>query len=93
MVDTNSITANFDYNKLYNLRYYQKNKNTIKEKRLLYYYNNKDDILEQRRTQYYNIDRFDKIQCEFCHGYYNKKYIKKHQQTNKCLNFNNNINC
>ena len=87
MVDNNRITANFDYNKLYNLNYYQRNKNNIKEKRRLYYNNNKNDILEQRTTKYYNTDRFNKIQCEFCQSYYNIKYIAKHQQTNKCLKF------
>ena len=83
MIDTNSITANFDYNKIY----YQKNKNNIKEKRRLYYINNKNDILEQRKTNYYNIEKLEQIQCQFCHCYYNKKYIKKHQQTKKCLDF------
>lgn len=86
-MDTNIITANFDYNKLYNSNYYQKNKDSIAERKRLYYINNKHDILEKVKEQYYNTDRFNKIQCEFCHCHYNKKYITKHQLTNKCLKF------
>ena len=83
----NHITANFDYNKLYNSNYYQKIKDSITEKRRLYYNDNKHDILEKNKIKYYYKYRFNKIQCQYCYCYYNKNYITKHQLTNKCLKF------
>jgi len=117
MTDNNTITANFDYqklyyqmnkdrikermrlyyndnrddrlkyNKLYHAKYYQNNKDQMKEKMRLYYKNNRDEVLEQRKDKYYNIDRFKQIQCKYCNSFYNFKYITKHQQSKKCLNF------
>ena len=52
MIDNNTITANFDHQKMY----YQNNKDRIKEKRRLYYQNNKDYILNYSKlyfTKYY----------------------------------------
>ena len=51
----------------------------MSEQRKSHCQNNKNSILEQRRIKYYDIICFDKIECQCCKSYYNRKYMLKHQ--------------
>jgi len=77
----------FAYKKLYSLNYYRLNKDKILEHKKIYYKHNKNDILEQAKTQYYSTYSFNRKQCECCKSRYTRKYILKHQRSNKCKHF------
>ena len=64
--------------KEYNKEYYEKNKNELNEKNKEYYENNKKEINK-------------KVICKFCNYHITKYYLKKHQQSKKCLIIQKNI--
>jgi len=81
--------------KKYNKEYRENNKKQIKEKTKEYYENNKTEIKEWKKEYYednkekINKEKLEKINCEFCNCLITKSNMKKHQQSKKCLNFQN----
>jgi hypothetical protein len=80
----------FEYNKEYQKynreiiaeqqkKYYQVNREKINEKHKEYYENNSDKILEKYK---------EKIKCDICDCDISIQYLKKHQRTKKCMNYN-----
>jgi hypothetical protein len=75
--------------------YQKKNTDIIKERKNEYYKNNRD-IINEKRKEYYknNTDiikerRKEKIGCDICGLIVSKCDIRKHQRTQKCINFKN----
>jgi len=57
--------------------YYKKNKNELLEKSKNYYENNKNKVKERHSK---------KIQCLICNSIINRRGLKEHQKTMKCIN-------
>jgi hypothetical protein len=72
--------------------YYENNKEQVLEKQKIYYENNKDRKAESKKEyREANKERIaekakEKVQCDRCNSIISKKYFKKHQKTNSCLN-------
>lgn len=67
-------------------KYRQKNKDILNQKNKEWRDNNKE-YLKQYKKEHYEKLKQNKIICEFCNCEVLKKYLKKHQQTKKCLKF------
>jgi len=79
-------------------QYHQDNRERILEQKKQYYQDNRDEKLENMK-QYYEDNRekileyqIQKIICERCGSISVKCSIKRHQRTQKCLNYNVNNN-
>jgi len=79
-------------------QYYQDNREKILEQKKQYHQDNREKILEQQK-QYYqdNCEKIleyqkQKIKCERCGSISVKCSIKRHQRSQKCLNYNVNNN-
>jgi len=73
---------------------YQDNREKILEQRKQYQQDNREKILEYNK-QYYQDNRekiLEQITCERCGSIFTKCSIKRHQRTQKCLNYNVAIN-
>jgi len=69
--------------------YYKDNKEILNEKKKEYYENNKEKLLEKQKEYYQNNKEKlkEKEICDHCGCEITKIYLKKHQRTNKCINF------
>jgi len=69
--------------------YYENNKDIINQKNKEYYENNKD-IINQNKKEYYENNKHiinQKIKCEYCNCFSTKYHLKRHQKSQKCLEF------
>jgi hypothetical protein len=68
--------------------YYQNNKEILLENAKKYHEDNKDVILEKKKEYYKKVileKNKEKVCCEICGAFLTKAYLKKHQQSKKCL--------
>ena len=73
--------------------YYDSNKEQLLEKKKEYYIDNKEKIQEKSKKYYENNreqlveKKGAKVICDHCGCELNKSSLKKHQKSNKCINF------
>jgi len=65
-------------NKIYYTEYYIKNKKKLQQQKKIKYEENKKQINEENKK---------KVECEFCKSLIRKTNLKRHQNTDKCKNF------
>jgi hypothetical protein len=63
----------------YKKEHYQANRDKLIEHAKEYYQDNRDKLLEYKN---------EKIRCDICGCEISRQYLKKHQRTKKCMNYN-----
>ena len=92
-IPTRTLKEYYKQNKDNFKEYYEQNKDKIAEYYNEYNKQNKDKVLKQKKEYYeQNKDNFkEKVKCEKCGCEVRKGDLKRHQKTQKCINFISNI--